>query len=151
MEPKTKTCTYKVLKKEKNQIKEISITQIAEFIQDNSYGHRDTLDNINNAINYVFDGEGGFVLLQFDENKLIGVAVMNATGMKGYLSDNILVYLAVHKSVIEKEIREEIVLKAIEMSDGDIALHLEKQNPARFMFEKLGFKNPFLEMRLSRD
>lgn len=142
-------CTYKVLDKSVKKFNFITLDEIAFFIQENSYGHRDSLENINNAINYVFNGVGGFVLLQYnDDNKLIGVAVMNETGMKGYLSNNILVYLAVGKTVVDREVREEIVKHAIEISDGDISLHLEKQNPARFMFEKLGFTNPFLEMRL---
>jgi ribosomal protein S18 acetylase RimI-like enzyme len=39
--------------------------------------------------------------------------------------------------------------KAIELTEGDIALHVEKDNPARFLYEKVGFTNPYLEMRLS--
>lgn len=146
-----KICTYTVLDRENQDVNLIEREEIAEFIQDNSFGHRDSLDNINNAINYVFKGEGGFILLQYNNYQILtGVAVMNETGMRGYLSDNILVYLAVSKKVIDRRISEEIVIETINRSEGDISLHLEKRNPARFIFEKLGFTNPFLEMRLSR-
>ena len=33
---------------------------------------------------------------------------------------------------------------------GDIALHVEANNPAKFLYEKLGFTNPYLEMRLKK-
>ena len=41
--------------------------------------------------------------------------------------------------------------KALENASGDVALHVEKDNPARFLYEKLGFKNPYLEMRYYRN
>ncbi len=34
--------------------------------------------------------------------------------------------------------------------DGDIALHVEPDNPARFLYEKYGFTNKYLEMRYKR-
>ena len=36
------------------------------------------------------------------------------------------------------------------MTSTDIALHVEKDNPAVFLYEKLGFENKYLEMRLTR-
>ena len=38
--------------------------------------------------------------------------------------------------------------KAIEVTNGDIALHCEPDNPAKFLYEKLGFTSKYLEMRL---
>jgi ribosomal protein S18 acetylase RimI-like enzyme len=40
--------------------------------------------------------------------------------------------------------------RAIELADGDIALHVEPDNPARILYEKLGFTNKYLEMRLKK-
>ena len=40
--------------------------------------------------------------------------------------------------------------KVIEFSKGDIALHVEKDNPAKYLYEKLGFTNKYLEMRLKK-
>lgn len=39
---------------------------------------------------------------------------------------------------------------AIEMANGGIALHVEPDNPARYLYEKLGFTHKYLEMRLTR-
>ena len=40
--------------------------------------------------------------------------------------------------------------KATELTKGDIALHVEPDNPAKKLYEKLGFTNKYLEMRLSK-
>ena len=41
--------------------------------------------------------------------------------------------------------------KASRVSDGDIALHVEPDNPARFLYEKMGFTSKYVEMRLHKD
>ncbi|MGN6476242.1 MAG: hypothetical protein ACTHKV_03375 [Flavipsychrobacter sp.] len=40
---------------------------------------------------------------------------------------------------------------AITQTDGDIALHVEPDNPARQLYEQLGFTNKYLEMRLKKE
>ena len=39
---------------------------------------------------------------------------------------------------------------AIKTVEGAIALHVEPDNPAKFLYEKLGFTNKYLEMRLQK-
>jgi len=67
--------------------------------------------------------------------------------MKGYIPENILVYIAVHKELRGKGIGKELMNKAIQTAHGDIALHVEDDNPAKYLYESVGFKNPYLEMR----
>ena len=70
--------------------------------------------------------------------------------MSGYIPENILVYIAVNKNQRGKGVGKQIMQKAIANTDGDIALHVEKDNPAKFLYEKMGFTNPYLEMRLKK-
>ncbi len=37
--------------------------------------------------------------------------------------------------------------KTVELAEGNIALHVEPENPARFLYEKIGFSSKYVEMR----
>lgn len=113
----------------------------------------DTKEAITKAINYAI-GEtsmvGGFVLEGKVEDRTVGVVVVNRTGMESYIPQNILVYIAVDASQRGKGIGRTLMNKAIELAKGDVALHVEPNNPARFLYENIGFKNKYLEYRLIR-
>ena len=68
--------------------------------------------------------------------------------MDGYIPENILVYIATDKNLRGKGVGKQLMQKAIEVTNGDIALHCEPDNPAKFLYEKLGFTSKYLEMRL---
>ena len=42
-----------------------------------------------------------------------------------------------------------IVERAIEHADGDVKLHVEYDNPARRLYERIGFSSKYAEMRYS--
>jgi ribosomal-protein-alanine N-acetyltransferase len=113
----------------------------------------DPKEDIERAIKYaVMDAPsfGGFVLVDYLEEQIAGVVVINKTGMKGYITENILVYIAVNKYIIGKGIGKDLMQKAINDTKGNIALHVEPDNPAIKLYEKLGFTNKYLEMRCSK-
>lgn len=93
---------------------------------------------------------GGFALVVKENNEIFGATIINQTGMSGYIPDNILVYIAVHEKTRGKGIGKALMEKAIDLAEGDIALHVEPDNPARKLYEKLGFTNKYLEMRLKK-
>ncbi len=93
---------------------------------------------------------GGFILLISNPDGLQGATIINNTGMSGYIPENILVYIAVHENARGKGIGKQLMQKAIATADGGIALHVEPDNPARYLYEKLGFENKYLEMRLKK-
>ena len=64
--------------------------------------------------------------------------------------ENVLVYIATHKDYRGNGIGKLLMQKAMDVSSGDIALHVEPNNPARFLYEKLGFTHKYSEMRLQK-
>ncbi len=126
---------------------------IADFLHDHLDEYGDEREYILNAIDYAFGkgpGQDGFVLLAIDDDQIIGAVVINNTNMSGYIPENILVYIAVNENYRGEGIGSQLMEHTIEHTDGDIALHVEAENPAKFLYEKYGFKNKYLEMRLEK-
>ena len=127
--------------------------KIADFLYEHLDEFGDEQEDILRAINYSLSTEknaGGFVLVAHFEEEIVGSVVVNETGMKGYIPENVLVYIATHRKYRGEGIGKHLMEHAIKMCHGDIALHVEKNNPARFLYEKIGFTNPYLEMRYKR-
>lgn len=113
----------------------------------------DPKDQIELSIDYALsaaEGKGGFLLAGYYDGKLVGGLVMNKTGMSGYIPDNILVYVAVDASLRGKGIGAQIINKSFELAEGDVKLHVEYDNPAKRLYERLGMTNKYAEMRLKR-
>lgn len=125
--------------------------RIVDFLYLNLVEYGDSEEAIQNCLDYVFNpNRGGFILLGIEDKEIVGVVVMNETGMSGYIPENILVYIAVKTLLVGKGIGKQLMEKAISLTKGSIALHVEKDNTARFLYERMGFKNPYLEMRLTK-
>lgn len=113
----------------------------------------DDKKSINNCIDYAFgknNGKGGFLLAAYDEGELVGELIMNETGMSGFIPENILVYVAVHQEKRGKGYGGKICKEAIDMVDGDVKLHVEYENPAKRLYERIGFKSKYAEMRFQK-
>lgn len=135
-----------------DQVSETEKLRIAQFLFDHLENYGDPINHILNCLNYASsstDSKGGFIVLAEEKGDIIGAVIMNNTGMKGYIPENILVYIAVHKDHRGKGIGKQLMLNAITSAKGAIALHVEPDNPARFLYEKLGFNSKYLEMRIT--
>ncbi|MEZ4952897.1 MAG: GNAT family N-acetyltransferase [Saprospiraceae bacterium] len=130
----------------------LEANQIVSFLFEHLEEYGDKKNDIFMAIQYAMretTSPGGFVLKMTEVNgKIAGAVVVNKTGMEGYIPENILVYIAVHTDHRGKGIGKKLMQAAIKQANGDIALHVEPDNPAKFLYEKLGFENKYLEMRL---
>ncbi|MBC7197018.1 MAG: GNAT family N-acetyltransferase, partial [Deferribacterales bacterium] len=49
-----------------------------------------------------------------------------------------------------KGIGKFLMQKRIDLAKGSIALQVEPDNPARFLYEKVGFSSKFIEMKLKK-
>lgn len=126
---------------------------VASFLFHHLGKYGDTKEDILKALNYALSSsqeKGGFVLVAEENGDLVAAVVMNRTGMRGYIPENILVYIATHESQRGKGVGRALMERAIAMADGDIALHVESDNPAKRLYERLGFTNKYLEMRLKK-
>ncbi len=124
--------------------------RVADFLLQHLGVYGDKKEDILKAIDYALSGDpgkGGFVLLAEADNTILGAVVMNRTGMNGYIPDNILVYIATHDQHRGKGIGKALMQQAIQEASGDIALHVEPDNPARKLYDHLGFTNKYIEMR----
>jgi len=128
-------------------------TQILHFLFEHLDQFGDAKLDIQKAIDYALkrnNRPGGLILTANDEHTIVGAVVLNKTGMEGYIPENILVYIATHNQYRGKGIGKKLMQLAIEQSEGNIALHVEPDNPAKKLYEKLGFTNKYLEMRLNK-
>jgi [ribosomal protein S18]-alanine N-acetyltransferase len=127
--------------------------EIIDFLFTHLDKFRDTREAIGKAIAYSLGespGPGGFVLRGKLGKEIAGAVVVNRTGMEGYIPENILVYIAVDEKFRGKGYGRELMNKAIETAEGDVKLHVEYDNPARYLYEKLGFTSKYMEMRLAK-
>jgi ribosomal-protein-alanine N-acetyltransferase len=132
---------------------ELEKKEIINFLYDNLEQYGDPKKDIQKAIEYSIKeitSFGGFTMLITDDNNIVGVTVINETGMGGFIPENILVYIATHKEYRGQGLGKKLMKNAIDYCSGDIALHVEANNPAKYLYEKLGFTNPYLEMRLKK-
>ncbi len=145
--------TCRIVRSERELSDLYSKSHIIEFLHKNLKQFRDPPDQIQGAIEYAFskaEGKGGFVVLQEMDGSLTGVAVMNATGMHGYIPENILVYLATDSSAAPLGAGANLLKRAINEAEGDVALHVEYDNSAKTLYETLGFTSKYVEMRYKK-
>ena len=128
--------------------------EVADFLFKHLDEFGDNYQAIMRCIIFAMDNKskfGGFVLTSRENGKITGAVIINKTGMSGYIPENILVYIAVHKDYRGKGLGKELMLKTFEYADGDIKLHVEHNNPAGFLYEKLGFTSKYREMRYKNE
>lgn len=128
--------------------------KIVHFLHQHLENYGDPIADIQKCVDYALqrnDAPGGLLIASYDAwQNITGAVIINKTGMQGYIPENILVYIATHHEHRGKGIGKQLMTEAISQTDGDIALHVEPENPAKALYERLGFTNKYLEMRLKK-
>ncbi|EQC47508.1 GNAT family N-acetyltransferase [Bacteriovorax sp. Seq25_V] len=133
------------------ELKTAEVQELTEFLFVNLDEFRDSREDILECINYVDSSHyGGSIYLCREEGRLLGAVVVNNTGMKRFIPEHILVYIAVDENCRGKGIGGKLLSAVKEDLSGSIALHVEPHNPAKKLYEREGFTNKYLEMRFAQ-
>ncbi len=127
-----------------------SIDELAQFLHSSLIPYEDPVDQIREGLQYAFseaEGKGGFILLARENDSTVGSLVMLRTGMSGYVPPNLLLYIAVRPDMRGNGIGGKLIEMAFDKADGDIKLHVEHDNPAKRLYERMGFESKYAEMR----
>lgn len=144
---------YSISKSDQQNPTGFSREDIADFLYHHLDEYGDKKEHILSCIAYAYgdeEGQDGFILIAHREQDILGAVIINHTNMGGYIPEHILVYIAVDANERGQGIGKELMERIIEATEGDIALHVEPENPAKFLYEKFGFTNKYLEMRLNK-
>ncbi|MGM0547116.1 MAG: GNAT family N-acetyltransferase [Bacteroidota bacterium] len=126
---------------------------IANFLYEHLDEYGDEKKHILSCIAYAYgdkEGQDGFILIAHEKSQIKGAVIINHTNMGGFIPEHILVYIAVAEHARGQGLGKELMERIIDTTEGDIALHVEPDNPAKHLYEKYGFTNKYLEMRLSK-
>jgi [ribosomal protein S18]-alanine N-acetyltransferase len=136
--------------------KEATVSQedIADFLHEHLDRFRDPRNQIMKCLDYALgknECRRGFIMVAKEKNNtILGVVVVLETGMSEYVPENLLVYIAVDGKTRGRGIGKSLMEKAVEAARGDVALHVEPDNPARRLYERIGFTSKYLEMRFKK-
>jgi ribosomal protein S18 acetylase RimI-like enzyme len=120
---------------------------VVDFLHYKMKPYEDSIEDVERAIDYVLYGRGGFIMLTRFNGQMAGVLVMLNTGMKGYIPENILLLVSVDPELRGNGIGERLIQRCVTMCEGDVKLHVEYDNPAIRLYERLGFTTKYAEMR----
>ncbi|MEE1961983.1 GNAT family N-acetyltransferase [Allomuricauda taeanensis] len=129
--------------------------RFANFLFQHQEGKKATKQAIRKAIQYCtkdIPGLGGYVFSMEEKDEILGLAVVNKTGMGDYIPENFLVFFVVHRDHRDKGIEQKLLGYALQYCKGDVAVHITSGNqyPNKHFFEENGFNETHMEMRLNR-
>ena len=98
-------------------------------------------DAIDNAISK------GHVLVSMGADGPDGIAVIVHTGFNRFIPTYHLAYVGISPDTKGRGIGTELIRRAIDLTDGNISLHVDLDNPgAKKLYEKLGFRHVYSRM-----
>lgn len=123
---------------------------LTRFFHECMKPYHDEPGDIERALDYAFEpgaGQGGFLVLASQSEELVGALLMLRTGMGGYVPGHLLLFVAVHPDLRGRSLGTRIIEEACRDLDGAVKLHVEYDNPAKRLYERLGFASKYAEMR----
>lgn len=136
-------------------IKKLSLDEVSEnlnalegFLHTHLGRYRDDRSAIRKGFEYLLSETGGgqaYVLTH--QSQISGVCLTLKTHMKEFLPENFLLYIAIDSDRRGNGLGRQL-LEFVQNDLGtEICLHVEKDNPAKSLYERMGFTNKYDEMR----
>ncbi len=123
----------------------ISYKEFMKTLDDWLMDFTDPAEEINEAVDNAF--EHGYVIGAFDHKILVGIVVVSRTRFETFFPKYHLSYIATKKGVKGRGIATQLLQKAIEVSDGDLSLHVETNNKRAIkLYEKMGLRKKYYRM-----
>ena len=126
---------------------------VVRFLHETMKPYNDEIPDVDRALDYALvdgRGQGGFVTLAHRGEQLLGALCMLNTGMSGYIPEHILLFVTVSPDARGQGIGGRLIEHCLDRCEGDVKLHVEYDNPARRLYERLGFESKYAEMRWTR-
>lgn len=123
---------------------------LAQFFHQKMQPYHDELEDVDRGIGHAFGedtGQGGFILVGALQGRLVGGVTVLKTGMKGYIPENLLLFIGVDPEMRNRGIGRRLLERAQAECAGPMKLHVEPENPALRLYERAGFKRKYVEMR----
>ena len=124
-----------------------------DFLHYKMQPYHDTLADVRRGLDYALSEskeKGGFLIVAGLKNRLLGVVVILRTGMRGFVPENLLLFVAVEPELRSRGIGRNLIERALKVCEGNVKLHVEPDNPALRLYERIGFTNKYLEMRYEK-
>lgn len=133
------------LEVEKVEKKDIEVEKVVELLHDWLGEYGDSKDEIKEGIMHA--SEDGYILFATQNDDIKGIALIVNTGFEKFIPSYHLGYIATKKGVKGMGIATQLLNKAIEITGGNISLHVDKNNKRAInVYEKMGFKQYYIRM-----
>jgi len=123
----------------------VSYRTFLEKLDDWLIQFSDPMDEIEEAVENAFNY--GYVLGAYHKGNLAGIAIVSKTRFKTFFPKYHLSYIATKKNIRGSGIATQLLQKVIEMTRGEISLHVEPDNKRAIkLYEKMGFRKKYYRM-----
>lgn len=152
-EPNPAAFHFRVIQRESDFTPGMDRDAVASFLHRTMKPWEDELADIHRAFRYCFDvdaGNGGFLVLLEHKKRLGGAVLFLHTGMEGFVPAHILLFIGVDPALRGQGLGRKLIERGLALCDGSVKLHVEYDNPAKRLYERVGFTSKYADMRLQR-